>query len=90
MTTATRTVKISDPVGLHARPASELVKLVSASGATVTISKTPGQPGVSAASILGVLSLGIAQGNDVEIVVEGDDADRIADEIAYLLEHQEG
>lgn len=90
MPTANRTVKISDPAGLHARPASQLVKLVSASGATVTISKTPGQPGVNAGSILGVLSLGIAQGNDVEIIVDGDEADRIADEVAYLLEHQEG
>lgn len=90
MSQATRTIAVNDPVGLHARPASELVKTVGESGAKVTISKTPGEPGVDAASILAVLSLGIAQGDTVELVVDGEDADAIADRLVKLIAEQNG
>lgn len=90
MSQVTRLVTVTDPVGLHARPASELVKQVGESGAKVTISKQPGTPGVDAASILGVLSLGIAQGDEIEIVVDGDNADEVADALVDLIENQEG
>lgn len=89
MAQVTRSVTISDPVGLHARPASEFVQKVNESQASVTIGKAGGTP-VDATSILSVLSLGIAQGDVVELTVDGDNADAIADDLKYLLEHQEG
>lgn len=89
MATVTRTVTINDPVGLHARPASEFVQKVNESKTTVTIGKQGGEP-VDATSILSVLSLGIAQGDIVELVVDGDNAEAVADDLKHLLENQEG
>ena len=37
MSTATRTITITDPVGIHARPASQFAQAAAASGAKVTI-----------------------------------------------------
>jgi phosphocarrier protein len=51
----------------------------------VTISKKPGTPGVDAASVLMVMSLGIQQHDNVEIVVEGDDAETVADGLVKTL-----
>lgn len=89
MTKVTRNVTISDPVGLHARPASEFVQKVNESQATVTIGKQ-GAEAVDATSILSVLSLGIAQGDVIELTIESDNADAVADELALLLESQQG
>lgn len=89
MAKVTRNVTISDPVGLHARPASEFVQKVNESQATVTIGKQ-GAEAVDATSILSVLSLGIAQGDVIELTIESDNADAVADELALLLESQQG
>lgn len=40
---------------------------------------------VNAKSIMGIISLGISQGQQVKIVAEGDDAARAADEICEVL-----
>jgi phosphocarrier protein len=85
MATATRTVQIEDPVGIHARPASAFAQAVVASGCSVTLSKQPGTPGVDGASVLMVMSLGIQQHDNVEVVVEGDDAENIADDLVKTL-----
>ncbi|GAA6123699.1 HPr family phosphocarrier protein [Bifidobacterium psychraerophilum] len=85
MATATRTVHIEDPVGIHARPASAFTQAVAASGCSVTISKQPGTPGVDAASVLMVMSLGVQQHDTIEIVVEGDDAEAVADGLVKTL-----
>ena len=39
MSTITTTVTIEDPIGLHARPAGQIVKLVKESGLTVRMGK---------------------------------------------------
>ena len=64
-----RTATIASPVGLHARPASVFVQAVVASGAAVTL-RTP-EKAVNAASILGVLSLGLGAG--ASVTLESDD-----------------
>ncbi|MCI2148748.1 HPr family phosphocarrier protein [Bifidobacterium crudilactis] len=85
MTTSKRIITIEDPVGIHARPASAFAQAVAASGCEVTIAKHAGDPGVDAASVLMVMSLGIQQGDAVEIVVEGDDSEKVADALAKTL-----
>ncbi len=87
MTTVTRSVTITDPVGLHARPASEFVQKVNESQTSVTIAKQ-GAASVDASSILSVLSLGIAKGDVVELTVDGENADAVADDLKQLLENQ--
>lgn len=84
MPNATRNVTVGSRVGLHARPASLFVQAVEASGHDVTISKASGDS-ADGASILAVLALAVGSGEALELVVEGAEADRVADELAALL-----
>jgi len=63
-------VKVQTEVGLHARPAAEFVKAVAASGHLVHISNKTGKK-VLGNSILGILSLGVKQGEEITIEVSG-------------------
>jgi phosphocarrier protein len=78
-----RTVRIGSTHGLHARPAKLFTQAAAASGASVRIAK--GGKAVNAASILGVISLGIDHGDDVTLSVEGDNADAVLDELVDRL-----
>jgi phosphocarrier protein HPr len=80
-----RTVTIASSVGLHARPASLFSQAAGKSGAKVTLTSPAGKS-VNAASILGVLSLGIGHGDQVVLAAEGDNAEAALDELATLLE----
>ncbi|MBT1180677.1 HPr family phosphocarrier protein [Bifidobacterium sp. CP2] len=84
MATATRSTVINDPVGIHARPAAEFAQAVTASGCTVTIAKEGGSP-VPAGSILSIMGLGIKQGDTVNLTVDGDNAETVADSLVETL-----
>lgn len=79
-----RTVTIASSVGLHARPASLFTQAVAATGVAVTIAKAGGEP-VDAASILRVMALGAKFGDEVTLAADGQDADRVLDELVDLL-----
>jgi len=81
---AERTVLIGSTHGLHARPAKLFTKAAAAAGAPVTLQKGDGKA-VNAASILGVIALGINHGDSVTLATEGEDADTVLDELAALL-----
>ncbi|TFD69459.1 HPr family phosphocarrier protein [Cryobacterium ruanii] len=78
-----RTVRVASEHGLHARPASLFTKAVNRSGVAVTV--TRGDKSANAASILGVISLGVMCGEEVSIEASGDGADAILDELVELL-----
>ncbi|WP_374946158.1 HPr family phosphocarrier protein [Agreia sp.] len=80
---AERTVTIASTHGLHARPASIFTQAAAKSGVPVQLTK--GEKTVNAASILGVISLGIDHNDDVVLSAEGDDASDVLDELAALL-----
>lgn len=61
---------ITDPVGIHARPAGMLAKTAKTLDSTVTIEKAGGGS-VAATKLMAVMSLGIKQGDSVLITVEG-------------------
>ncbi|ASD23116.1 HPr family phosphocarrier protein [Cryobacterium zongtaii] len=79
-----RTVQIGSTHGLHARPAKLFTKAAAAAGAPVTLQKGDGKP-VNAASILGVISLGINHGDSVTLATDGDNADTVLDGLVELL-----
>lgn len=64
-------VKIIDPVGLHARPAGELAGVSNRFNSDVSLVFN-GQT-ANAKSIIGLMSLGIANGSDITIVCNGTD-----------------
>ncbi|KIU04330.1 MULTISPECIES: HPr family phosphocarrier protein [Frigoribacterium] len=79
-----RSVTIASSVGLHARPASLFSQAAGKTGAKVTLTSAAGKS-VNAASILGVLSLGIGHGEEVVVATEGDNAEAALDELVALL-----
>lgn len=81
---AERTVTVASSVGLHARPASLFAQAAAKVGVPVTLTSTTGKS-VNAASILGVLSLGIGHGEQVTLSAEGDGADAALDSLTELL-----
>jgi phosphocarrier protein len=84
MSEATRTVTVASASGLHARPASLFVQNVTASGHQVTIGK--GEKSANAGSILGLLGLGVESGDEVTLTVNGDDAEKVADDLVTFLQ----
>ncbi|WP_280680139.1 HPr family phosphocarrier protein [Cryobacterium sp. CG_9.6] len=79
-----RTVQIGSTHGLHARPAKLFSQAAAAAGTPVTLSKSGGKT-VNAASILGVISLGINHGDEVTLAAQGENAETILDELSALL-----
>ena len=61
-------VTVASKVGLHARPASLLIKAAKEAGVPVTVGR-PGEAAVNAASMLSVLAMGAKHGEQVEITV---------------------
>ncbi len=74
---------ITNPAGLHARPAAEFVKRAKASASKITI--TANEKTVNAKSMLGVLKLGATQGTTIAVEVDGDDATEVISDFTALL-----
>jgi phosphocarrier protein len=78
-----RPATIINPLGLHARPAAQLVKLASTFSAQVEIVKD-GTP-VNGKSIMGVMMLAAEHGSTLVIRAEGADAAAAVDAIVALV-----
>ncbi len=65
---------ITDPIGIHARPAGLLVKAIKALDSTVTIVKTDGKSAVGT-KLMAIMGLGIKQSEAVTVTVEGGNED---------------
>lgn len=79
-----RTVTVASSVGLHARPASLFAQAAAKAGVAVTLTSAAGKS-VNAASILGVLSLGIGHGETVTLSADGEGADAALDSLVAVL-----
>ncbi len=80
----TFTYTITDPVGIHARPAGLLVKEIkSHAGSTVTITK--GEKSVNALKLMALMQMGIKQGDTITVQVEGGDEAAVAAAIEGFL-----
>ena len=84
MPRTSRTVRIGSAHGLHARPAKLFAQAAKDAGIPVTIAKDAGSP-VNAASILGVIALGIEQGDYVTLTADGDTAETTLDRLSEVL-----
>lgn len=84
MTTVSRTVRFGSANGLHARPAKMLSQAAKAAGSPISIAKNGGEP-VNASSILSLISLGVAQGDELTLSAEAADAEQVLDRLAEIL-----
>jgi phosphocarrier protein len=79
-----RTVTVASRVGLHARPAAMFTRAAAAAPVPVTLA-VAGKDPVNAASVLGVMTLGVECGQEVTLAAEGEGADGALDSLAALL-----
>jgi phosphocarrier protein HPr len=84
MAPISRTVRIGSTHGLHARPAKLFAQSAKDAGIPITVAKDAGSP-VNAASILGVISLGVEYGDYVTLTADGEGAEAALDKLAELL-----
>jgi phosphocarrier protein HPr len=80
-----RTVVVVSRVGLHARPASLFSQAAARAGVPIVLTSERGKS-VNAASILGVLSLGIDHGERVTLASEAEEADAALDDLVAMLQ----
>lgn len=80
------TYVINDAMGIHARPAGLLVKKAAEFKSTVKISN--GTKEVDAKRIMGVMSLGMKQGQTASFTIEGEDEELAAQAVeAFMKEY---
>ena len=78
------TYTITEPVGIHARPAGLLVKEIKNYQSTVTVTK--GDKSVNALKLMALMGMGIKCGDTVTVTVEGSDEDTTAPALKQFLE----
>ena len=80
-------ITVSDPIGLHARPAGQIVKAVKESGLEVYLNRVGKDP-VKANSPLRLMGQKIKTGEQLELSIDsdGDDALQLASVIESYLQ----
>lgn len=78
---------VQHELGLHARPAAEFVKHAVAFPCAIKVKKL-GTVGdyANAKSILSLMTLSVSQGDSIEVVAEGEQADGALDDLRRLVE----
>ena len=79
----TRDVVITNASGLHARPATFFIQKANSYKCTILVEKDDRK--VNAKSLLGVLSLGIAQGMTIKLIADGQDEDAALNGLISLV-----
>lgn len=79
----TKEVIVKNPTGLHARPATLLVKRASTYKSDVSIEFNGKKANVK--SLIGVLSLGVIKGSAIKIITSGEDEEKAAEELAEVI-----
>jgi len=77
-------VRITDKVGIHARPASLLVKTATSYKSDIEIHHN--DKITNAKSIMNVMALGVAFNDEIKITAKGDDAEDALSALKTLIE----
>ncbi len=76
-------MKIKIPTGLEARPVALLVQVASQFESSVYVAC--GEKKVNAKSIMGMMSLGLAAGEEVDVIIDGSDENTAMEHIEKYL-----
>lgn len=82
-------VEVLDPIGLHARPAGQIVKLVKESGLEVQIGR-PGDEFAKANSALRLMALKIKTGERLTVEIEASDEGTAQGLVSQIQEFLKG
>lgn len=77
------TYVITDKEGIHARPAGELVKLAKSYASSVSVVKEGKK--ADAKKVFGLMGLGVKQGMEITVQVEGEDEETAAAALETFL-----
>lgn len=77
---------ITDPEGIHARPAGELVKVAKGFSCSIQLSKD-GKSG-DCKRILGLMSLAVKKDQEVVLTFEGEDEDAAYEAVSAFMKEQ--
>jgi phosphocarrier protein HPr len=83
-----REVKIVNKLGIHARPAAEIVKTAGKFKSSITIVRDDLE--VNAKSIMGVMMLAAENGATIALRANGDDAEAALDALAAVIANKFG
>lgn len=83
-----RKVRVKNALGLHARPATVIVKLLQACKANVTF--TYKKETINAKSIMSILMLAVTKNSLLTIVAEGEDAKETMNKLIEAFETKFG
>ena len=84
----TSIVKVKNALGLHARPATVIVKLLQKCKSQVTFSYRGAS--VNAKSIMSILMLAVGKNGQIEMTVEGEDAKETMEALVTAFENEFG
>lgn len=80
-------VTITNEIGMHARPASQFIKLLSDIKSDVKINN--GKKTGNARSIIVLLSMAVKKNDEITVIVEGEDEEAAMPRIIEFLENME-
>jgi Phosphotransferase System HPr (HPr) Family len=81
-------LKITNPSGLHARPAAQLVQTAARFASKVTIRGN--NKAADAKSILAVMGMGLNRGAEITVTAVGDDEQQCLEALVALIEGRFG
>ena len=79
-----RKVRLPNELGLHARPADQLVKLAGTFTSSIRIGRDGRE--VDCKNMIAVLTLGAEQGSEILIAADGEDAEEAVEALCRLVE----
>ena len=88
MTALSRTVRMTNKRGLHARASAKFVNLAAGLPSVIEVEKDGNK--VCGTSIMGLMMLGAAMGDSVVLHVSGDGAEESLEQLATLIESRFG
>ncbi|TRD10654.1 HPr family phosphocarrier protein [Erythrobacter insulae] len=86
MSEVRKTVTIVNKRGLHARASAKFVGAVAALPGTISVRVAKDANEAAGGSILGLMMLGAAKGDCVDVIVSGENADGVLVDLAGLIE----
>ena len=81
----TREYTVSNPSGLHARPASRLVQTAQKFKSNIVLES--GQKSINAKSMVKLLSGGVTRGSSIKITCDGEDEEEMMAAVAELFDN---
>lgn len=81
-----KSTTIKNRTGLHARPAADFVAAAGKFQCRLTIRRTSEEESANAKSIIRLLALGLAHGEEIELTGAGDDEKEAVDSLIALID----